>query len=308
MKDIYTALFQLVVCMALGFVLRKNRVINERSEKTLTEILLQAVLPFSIIASSQYRYSEELFMGMIAVGVASTLYYCVTLLIMRILIRKTKVSNDEARIMIATIVFANTGFLGLPLMDSLFGESGLLLAAIYNIMFNIFFYTFGIHIISGKRFKVSELFLNPVTASSVVAVILFVIPWRVPHFIIDTVNIVGNMMIPLSMMIMGSMLTTVDFKKFFVDGKAYIVSLIRLVVIPAVMFLLVYSIGRILPISKQTASVIVLLTAMPCGVINVIIAEKENRAPKFAARTIIMSFVFMMITLPVFVYLCYRFF
>ena len=308
MKDIYTALFQLVICMALGFILRKNRVINERSEKTLTEILLQAVLPFSIIASSQYRYSEELFNGLIAVAIASTLYYCVTLLIMRIIMRKTRVSNDEARVMISTIVFANTGFLGLPIMDSLFGESGLLLAAVYNILFNIFFYTFGIHILSGKRFKVSELFLNPVTASSVLAVILFIIPWRVPTFITDTVNLVGNMMIPLSMMVMGSILTTVDLKKFFVDGKAFIVSLLRLVVIPAVMFLLVFSIGKIIPISRQTASVIILMTAMPCGVINVLVAEKENRAPKFAARTIIMSFVFMMITLPVFVYLCHRFF
>ena len=308
MNKIYIALFQVFVCIALGYALRKNRVINERSEKTLTEILLQAVLPFSIIASSQYRFSEEMMHSMLAVVLAASLYYCVTLLGMRIIRRITKDHSDEARVMRIACIFANTGFLGLPLMESLFGDSGLLLAAIYNILFNIFFYTFGVHTLSGKKFKISELFLNPVTSSSVLAVILFMIPWRMPAFIIDTINVVGNMTIPLSMMIVGSIFTTVDLKKFFIDGKALVVSIIRLFVLPGIMFVGVYVVSRFITISMQTASVIVLMTAMPCSIINVILAERENRSPKFAARTVIMSFVIMMLSLPVFVYLCYKFF
>ncbi|SCW31748.1 hypothetical protein SAMN02910456_00508 [Ruminococcaceae bacterium YRB3002] len=307
MIQIYLTLFQMFFCGVLGFILRKRRVIDERTEKTLTEILLQAVLPFSIIASSQYVFSTELVQGLIAVALASMLYYCTTLLIMRMVMRKSKVATDEARVMRTTIIFANTGFVGLPLMEALFGASGLLLGAVYNIMFNVFFYTFGVHTLSGSKFKPRELIMNPVTAAAVLAIILFVIPWRMPAFVINTINLVGDMTIPLSMIIAGSIFSTIDFRKFFGDGKSFVVSLMRLVVLPAVMFVFIYAISMMIPMLKETASVIVMMTALPCGIMNVLIAERENTAPKFAARTVIMSFVFMLVTLPVFVFLCARF-
>ena len=308
MIQIYLTLFQIIVCGVLGFVLRKKRVIDERTEKTLTEILLQAVLPFSIIASSQYMFSTELVKGMLGVAVAASLYYCVTLLIMRMIMRRSKVSSDEKRVMMTTIIFANTGFLGLPLMEALFGDSGLLLGAIYNILFNIFFYTFGVHTLSGAKFRVRELVFNPVTAASVAAVILFIIPWRMPVFVLSTINLVGDMTIPLSMIIAGSIFSTVDVRKFLGDKKSFMVSLIRLVVLPLTVFVFVYAAGKFIPMLKETASVIVLMTAMPCGIMNVLIAERENTAPNFAARTVVMSFAFMIFTLPAFAFLCTHFF
>ena len=304
MIQIYLTLFQIVVCGVLGFVLRKQRVIDERTEKTLTEILLQAVLPFSIIASSQYYFSTELVQGMAGVALAATLYYCTTLLIMRMIMRKSKVSTDEKKVMRTTIIFANTGFLGLPLMEALYGDSGLLLGAIYNILFNIFFYTFGVHTLSGAKFRMRELVLNPVTAASVAAVILFILPWRMPVFILSTINLVGDMTIPLSMIIAGSIFSTVDVRKFLGDRKSFMVSLIRLVVLPLIMFVFIYAIEKLVPMLNETASVIVMLTAMPCGIMNVLVAERENTAPNFAARTVVMSFAFMIVTLPAFAYLC----
>ena len=312
MVQIYIMMFQIFVCGVVGFFLRKQRVIDERTEKSLTEILLQAVLPFSIIASSQYMYSAELVKGMLGVALAATLYYCSTLVIMRIILHSrkanAKVNSDEIRVMMTTIIFANTGFLGLPLMEALFGAYGLLLGAIYNIMFNVFFYTFGVHTLSGVKFKFRELFMNPVTAASVIAVILFLMPFRIPAFLLSTINLVGNMTIPLAMIIAGSIFSTVDFKKFFGDIKPVIVSLMRLVILPAITFVLVYVIRLYIPMLKETACVIVMMTALPCGIMNVMIAEKENKAPKFAARTVVMSLVFMLLTIPVFAYLCVHFF
>ena len=308
MNQIYIVLFQILVCCSIGFILRKNRVIDERTEKTLTEILLQAVLPFSIIASSQYRFSLELVKGMLAVALFATLYYCLSLTIMRIFMRrKPGFRTDDARVMWTTIIFANTGFLGLPLMESMFGDGGQLLGAIYNIMFNMFFYTFGVHTLSRSKFKPRELIMNPVTAASVLAIILFIIPWRMPLFVSNTINLVGNMTIPLSMIIVGSIISTINIRKFF-DFKSFVVSLFRLLILPAIAFVTMLGIGSLVPIAKVTASVIVLMTAMPCGIINVLVAERENTSPKLASGSVIMSFACMLITLPIFVFLCYRFF
>jgi len=307
MIQIYLTLFQIIVCSVLGFVLRKQRVIDERTEKTLTEILLQAVLPFSIISSSQYVFSTELMKGMIGVALGATLYYSITLLLVRIIVRKTKIAPDEQRVMITTIIFANTGFLGLPLMEALFGDAGLLLGAIYNILYNVFFYTFGVHTLSGSKFRLRELLFNPVSAASVFAIVLFILPWRMPAFMLDTINLIGDMTIPLSMIIAGSIFTTVDIRKFFEDKKSIVVSVIRLIVLPLLTFGFIFVIGKFIPIFKELASVIVMMTAMPCGIMNVLFAERENTAPKFAARTVAVSFALMIVTIPVFAFLCTRY-
>ncbi len=307
MIQLYYALFQIIVCGVLGFVLRKSRVIDERTEKSLTEILLQAVLPFSIIASSQFTYSMELVEGMADVALSSAIYYSLSLLIISLILRKTKINPDEKRVMRTAMIFANTGFMGLPLMEALFGQSALLLGSIYNIMYNVFFYTIGVHILSGEKFKPKQLFMNPVTAASILAIVLFVIPWRMPEFVIGTINLVGDMTIPLSMIIAGSIMTTIDVKKIFVDRNSFIVSFVRLILLPAIMFGLVILASKYIPLSKETASVIVMMTAMPCGIMNVLYAEKENTAPKFAARTVVMSFALMLLTVPIFAFLCSKF-
>ena len=129
-----------------------------------------------------------------------------------------------------------------------------------------------------------------------------------PAFILDTINLVGDMTIPLAMIIAGSIVSTIDLKRFFTDRKSLMVSFLRLIVLPGIMFIFVYAVKMMIPMMKETASVIVMMTAMPCGIINVLVAERENTAPKFAARTVIMSLVFMIVTLPLFAYLCNRFF
>ena len=156
MVQVYIVFFKLFICFVLGFVLNKTHVLDMRGEKILGEILLKAVLPFMIISSSQTRFSIEELRGMGAMFAFATAYYAVALAASRMCYKKTKASDDERRIMTTCTVFANTGFVGFPLMHSLFGDRGLLLAAVFNLVYNAFFYTYGAHIISKKpRFKVS---------------------------------------------------------------------------------------------------------------------------------------------------------
>ena len=169
MKEFYIVLFQMAVTILIGFVLRKRRVIDERTQKALSDILLQATLPFTILASGQYEYSDSLALSMMAVAGGSVVYYIITLIMVRAYSRKFIKNPEEARVFTTTSVFANTGFIGIPLMGSLLGGAGVLLAAIYNFAYNIFFYTYGAHLISGKKGHLYKLIFNPVTIASIAA-------------------------------------------------------------------------------------------------------------------------------------------
>ena len=235
MVQVYIVFFKIFVFLALGFALNKIKVIDAAAEKALSKVLLTAVLPFMILNSSQYTYSSEA-TGMVTWSAFGIGYYALTLIIMRLSLKKVNMLEDERRIMVTCTVFANTGFVGFPLMEALFGAYGLLLAAVYNLCYNLFFYTYAVYLFSRKpKFKILEIFKNPVSLASILAIVLFVLPWRMPAFLSDTFKLIGDMTVPLSMMIMGSMLASVKIKKLVTDKKAYVVSALRLLIIPAVM-------------------------------------------------------------------------
>ena len=121
MVELYKVLFEMAVTVVLGVVLRQKRLLDERTHSTLTEILLSAILPFAVLSSSQYEYSYETLKAIIAVGGAAMLYYLCTLIALRILTFKTKLEDSEKRAFITLAVFANTGFVGIPLMQGLLG-------------------------------------------------------------------------------------------------------------------------------------------------------------------------------------------
>lgn len=299
MRELYKVLFEMAVTILVGFVLRKKRMIDERTQSTMTEILLRAVLPFTILTSSQYEYSQEMLRSIFAVGGATCAYFLCSLVILRIVMRKLPMEEAEQRIFISMSVFANTSFVGLPLMYSLLGNAGLLLAAIYNLIYNLFFFTYGVHLISRKRHTILEMLNNPVSIASVAAVILFVIPWRFPAFIVNTIDIVGNMSVPLSMILLGSSFATVDVRKLFKDYKSYLVAALRLLIFPLVMMLAILVARTMVDISRATMITLVLMTALPSGTMNVMYSEKHNCAPKFCARTVVLTLILMAATLPV---------
>ena len=298
MVQVYYVFFKIFVCLLLGFVLNKSKVLDMRGEKILTEILLKAVLPFMIISSSQTNFSFEELKGMAAMFAFGAAYYALALVVSRLAYRQTKATDDEQRIMTTCTVFANTGFVGFPLMHALYGDRGLRRAAVFNLVYNAFFYTYGAHLISKKpHFKLSELFGSTVSTASIVAIVLFIVPWRIPGFINSAISMVGDMSVPMSMMVMGSQLATVDVRKLFLDWKPYVVSLIRLMIIPAIALLAVWGLGHAATIKPDTMKVMVLMCALPCGSMNVLFAEQYNTAPDLSTRIVTMSTFLMLITL-----------
>ena len=298
MVQVYYVFFQIFVCFILGFVLNKTRVLDMRGEKVMTEILLKAVLPFMIISSSQTKFSFEELKGMGAMFAFGAAYYSLALVLSKLAYKQTKSTDDEQRVMRTCTVFANTGFVGFPLMRALYGDRGLLLAAVFNLVYNAFFYTYGAHIISKKpHFKISELFSSTVSSASIAAIVLFILPWRIPGFVNNAISMIGDMSVPMSMMIMGSQLAAVDPRRIFLDWKPYVVSFVRLMLIPAVALLAVWGMGHAVSIKPDTMKVMVLMCALPCGSMNVLYAEQYNTAPDLSTRIVTMSTVLMLVTL-----------
>ena len=87
------------------------------------------------------------------------------------------------------------------------------------------------------------------------------------------------------------------------DKYSYLVSLIRMLILPAIMFLILL----VLKLPFGIAGTCAVLTALPCGSLNVIYAEQYNCEPEFASRTVVQTMVFMVVTLPIMILLVNHF-
>ena len=293
MTQIYYVTLKIVVCFIVGVILKRTGVTDSRAERSISDVLIKAILPFMILSSSQYVFNYELVKGMIAVACYAGVSYLGLLGIMTIINKKTHETDADKRVMTTCLIFSNTSFIGIPLMQELYGDEGLLLAAVFNLVFNIFFYTFGVTIISGRKFRPRYIITDIVSTASIAAVILFVIPWRFGYPVTSTLNVIGDIAFPLALIVLGSNIADLDLKRIFSDSKTYVTVILKLVVLPALVFGIVFALSNFVTIRPVTRATIVLMTALPSTSLCMVYADKYNMSPSLCARIVTFSTLLM---------------
>lgn len=292
--DIFNKVLVLFLILIVGYYAKKRNIINEEVNKGLTQILLRITLPLLIISSFNFTYSTELIENMISV-------LWVTILVHLVLIGLAKICypkmNKDKKIVLKFItVFSNSGFMGFPILLSLYGNIGLLYASISNIIFNLLVWTYGIMLFTEEKElkNLKKVFINPGIVAVVIGIIRIVFSIKVPSAVQGSFEMVGNMTTPISMIIIGVMFAEVKFKEVISDITLYYGTLMSLVIVPLVTFLIV----NILPIDSMVANVLVVAQAMPAATLCAIFAESTGRAPRYASKIVFVTTLLSIITIP----------
>lgn len=289
---------KIALMVLLGFILKKRGIITSEMQKALSQLLMTAVLPLSILSSANVALSKELSTGLIQVAVIAFAYYVLSILSMHLLSRFLKIDTPSRKIFVTMTVFANNAFIGFPIVGELFGEKSVLYAVVFNTFYQLFMFTYGTASLSGKT-NLKSLLKNPLTIASFVSLAVFLSPFRFPEFIQSAMSTVGSMTVPLSMLIIGCTLTDMRPSQILRDKYSYLVSAMRLLIFPLLMFAAM----KLLRVPTLVASICVLMSALPCGSLNVILAEQYDCNPSYAARTVVQSMILMLPLLPLFIFL-----
>lgn len=295
-STIFFLLIKFFILIFIGYVLRKTNQITEQFEKDLGAFLMRVVLPFSIIRSANTTFSMELSRNLIYSGIFAVAYYVFSLIFLFILMRFVPSTRDEKKIAVTLGTFANTSFLGFPIVEELFGRAGLLYAVTYNFVFLFSFLVFAEAYVSGKRTGVfKSIITNPGIIASVLAVPIFLSPVKLPAVIDDCFRMMGSMMTPISLLIIGCRMTSIHLWSIFTDRLAWLVTAMRLAVFPALAYIL------LLPfhLDPTLTAALTLITGLPSGAMNVIIANQYDCGVDLASKAVALSTIVMLGTLPV---------
>ncbi len=270
---------KILLLLAFGFVLSKKGIMKIKMRDSLSELLVKIILPVNIIHASGQIFSKENAMGMLLVFLISSAYFLLFLVTLSIVTRKLKVNKRFRSVFINVMVFANVGFIGFPLLGEMFGKTGTLYTVAYNMSFQLFFFSYGLMLLTGKeKISIRNLFSNKTLYVSIFSIIIYLSGLRFPDFIQYTLGSIGGMMVPLSMMLIGWEIANSNFKEILCDRYAYIVSAMRLIFIPLTLAVIL----KLLNIDPITASSAVILSALPSGSLTVIMSQAENNDSAFS--------------------------
>ena len=286
---------KVAILLALGYLVKKTGLLTAEMEKGISGLLVQVICPFSIIASGHNDYSSEMVANMGLMALIAFAYYVIAILIMRPVRERMKLNRNGKAVFLTLSVFCNAAFIGYPLFQELYGNEGFIYAVIYNFFFQVFFFTYGVSIISGMtQINWKKIILTPLNASLVIMLVLFLFQIKLPAPVQDTLQMVGNMMVPLSMMIIGASLVGMKPAQILKDRASYAVSFFRLIFFP----LLTLIVMKLLGFSGKLLVIGVVMAGLPSGSMNVIFAKQYDCEADFAARAVVQTMLFCLVTIP----------
>ncbi len=283
-----------------GYLFIKRKMVDERFIADLSKFLLyvcQSALVIYTFADTEF--SPDMLVSLGKFAVATLLIHGVMLSGAFLVLRK-KYDSAAARISTIAVAFANAGFFGIPIIEAVMGDaaSGLIVySTVYSLVMNLLGWTVGSGIISKSRkyISVKKLFLNPYMISTLVAIPLFIWSVELPVQISSMVTILGKATSPVSMIIIGMRLATVDMKRLFTDGRTYLTAATKLVVMPLAAFMLIY----FFPVDSVVKATFFIITACPSASIVLNFSELIGEGQKEAVSAVLMSTILSVLTLPV---------
>ncbi|MBQ5661751.1 MAG: AEC family transporter [Clostridia bacterium] len=296
--SIILTLFLLMIC---GFVCRKKGIIDTVASKRLSSLIISVGQPMMIIAAlNNAEYSEKNLN--IAWQVTLIGFAMHTLLAMSSLfICRGMKGSDRGKIFEFSLVFANCGFIGFPILDSILGPGvGSFMGAFYVISFHLFLWTWGIFILGRGREDIKltpkKILLNYGTVPCAIGVLLYLCKpiFTLPSFFGTFFSYLGNLCTPISVLVTGSLLATISLLAMFRNGWLYLHSAIKLIAFPLAACLL----AKLAGLGDTYVLMVTAMAGVPSAATITMLSELYDIEPGFASQTVGMTSILSTATLP----------
>ena len=291
---IINKVISLFLIMIIGVYGNKRKIITPTINKGLTNILLEITLPCLVVSSFIFDMDDELKNNIIKCFIYSPIVFIITILISYIAL--FPIQSDKKIIMQFANVFSNCGFIGFPIIYSIFEGEGVIYASIFNMFFTIALWTYGIILFNGnidkKDFK--KVFLNPSIIAVIIGLIIMIFNISIPEVLYSTLDLVGGVTSPLSMIIIGVILGSSNILNYLKDYTIYYSSILKLIVLPFILII----ISKIINDNSIVTKTLIIITAMPAAAMTSILAEKFDKEKEYSAVIIFITTLFSLITFP----------
>ena len=300
----------LFFCIAIGFALRKAEILPPNAGKVMAKLITWVFYPaLSFTAMAKYctvsslsTHATNILLSSLGVAVAMGLAFALA----RVFVRE---KGYERNIYTYALAFANSAYMGDPLVLALFGEEMLSYYKLYCLPVTLTIYTWGISALvprSDKKENPLKKLCNPPMVAMFlgIAVGLSGLGAHLPNFAVSTLNSLKGCMGPVAMLLVGFTVASYPTKDVIAKKAVYVSSLFRLVFIPTVIIVVLFGIKTLaglafgLSIGNTVLFLCFFAVATPFGLNTVVFPEAFGGNPKTGASMALVSHTLGVLTLP----------
>ena len=298
--EILLKILSIFLLVGIGYFVYKIRLVPYDALTTLNAFVLNVAVPCMILQSMQRNeINDKIFNDIIWSLAAFAIVTIVIAVIATLIINRIKsIPEEDKGIYSVQLAFTNCGFMGYPLTTVMFGQYGLFLAIIMNIIFTTFMYSIGVVMLLHKKgeklftMKLMVRMLSVPFLSSIAGLLIFITGFHFPSFIDSTLQLMAATVSPVAMFIVGINLSNSKIKEIFTP-RNLILCVVSLIVVP----FFTLGVDMLLPVSNFVMVIHVFLIAMPSAAITTILCNRYNKNAKLAAEGVASTTFFSLGTL-----------
>jgi Predicted permeases len=307
MLSALSSVLSIVLAIALGFGLAKRGWFGSEGGELLSRLVVGVALPAYMVANLMGGYDREKLVSLLPGLPLPFVVMGLCYLIARGLAAILKMRKGRRGTFASMFALSNTIFVGLPVNLVLFGEKSLPYVLLYYIANTSLFWTIGVYSIAGDGaalrgaprpavFSLETLkrIFSPPLSAFLASIVLILLGVRLPAFALDFCRTLGAMTTPLSMLFIGFVISSVEWRKLRVERDLVLVFAGRFLVAPALLALA----ARPLDLPPLMKSVFFVQAAMPAMTQTPILASRYGADAEYASLGTALTTVLSLATIP----------
>ena len=295
---IFKTMIKLLLLLLLGYLLNKVSILDQNTSKKLSSLIVNVTTPLLILSSVCANSGGDRLSVLPVLG-AGFLMYLGLILFGELAARLPVFKKENRGINACMMVFSNNAFMGIPVLQSIYGIEAIFYNSIINFPYNIFIYSYAVLRLNSKsgegknKIKFKSM-LTPGFILMLLCLVIFLTGIPLPELAVESCEMVGSITSPLSMLVLGATVAMYPLKSSLKDIRCYVFSLFRLLIIPLIVLL----VCRGLQIDPFYTGIAVLSCAMPVGSMVLMIANQYGGDTETISRNILVTTVLSVVTIP----------
>lgn len=301
---IVTTMCKLMFAMLIGYVLFKKGILTKDSNQRMSDLIVKVTCPLLIVYSvSEVSHDDP--QMVLKLFLAGVILYLLLPLFGWLVTKIFRVPENLRGTYMSMMMFANCQFMGFPVIRALFGESSIFYSSIFNMPFNILYYSIALNLFkkdaavdSGKMEKEKvhpKDFLNTGIIASVAALVIYFANLKLPDLFYECIGFVGDITTPLSMIIIGSSLAAASFADIKSEKGIWWVLPMRLAVLP----FLTWCYMHLFTSDATLIGICTVTMGMPVASMVAMGAGRYERQGKCASICVAVSTICSIVTIPI---------
>ncbi|HMQ09469.1 MAG TPA: AEC family transporter [Candidatus Nanoperiomorbaceae bacterium] len=291
----YSSLASVALIVGLGWVAGKREWIDEHTNKTLVNLLINVAWPCALLGAFPGEFRPE-YLNSFLYGLGGGVVVLLTAIVVsKLLFPRRRNPKNYFEYQFA-FIFNNASFLGFPLVNAIYGQAGLVPYAGFIVVFNLALFGYGVSLFR-QQFRLKDLgrtLVNPNVIAVVVGFLLFLFSMKLPGFVGNAVGYTGAMMTPLSLIAIGYMLSRANLLQVLRRKILVLTCLAQLILGPLITFV----VSKLIGAPNDVIHILVLIQALPTATSLGLFAEKYRDDTGSASELVAISTVLSALTLP----------